>query len=229
MSFFTHKEERLNAWSHAAGILLAILSGVYFLYLCLRPHDIILGQVEISKDATPDTFWATFGVVLYLLGMLGSYLTSTLYHALPNSRAKAVLRRWDHAAIYWHIAGSYSPITLLVLRGEGFWGWGLFAFVWAAAIVGTVMSFRRLSDHSYLETTCFVLMGLSVLVAFEPLLDHAPHVAVNWIIAEGVCYITGAVFYSLRRRFMHAVFHFFVLAGSICHIIAVRSILLEML
>ena len=203
-SFFSRGEELLNAWSHAAGIVLAVVAGAYFLY-------------------------ATFGVTLYLIGMLGSYLTSTLYHALPNSRAKAVLRRWDHAAIYWHIAGSYSPITLLALRGQGYWGWGLFAFIWTSAIVGTWMSFRRLSEHSYFETICFCLMGLSVLVAFGPLLSVSPADAIAWIIAEGVCYITGAVFYSLRRRFMHAVFHFFVLAGSLCHIIAVRSILLAQL
>jgi hemolysin III len=143
---------------------------------------------------------------------------------------KERLRKWDHAAIYWHIAGSYSPITLVAMRNHGYWGWALFAFVWTAAIVGTVMSFVRLKDHSHLETVCFCLMGLSVLAAFKPLLDCVSTAAVAWIIAEGVCYITGAVFYSLnKRRFMHTVFHFFVLAGSLCHIIAVWDILMEYL
>lgn len=227
MSFFSRGEEMLNAWSHAAGIVLAIVAGAYFLYICFTYESRPEASLADDESLRVENGFAAFGIILYLIGMLGSYLTSTLYHALPNSRAKAILRRWDHAAIYWHIAGSYSPITLLVLREEGLWGWGLFAFVWMAALVGTWMSFRRLSDHSYLETICFCLMGLSVLVAFEPLLEHSPRSAVAWIIAEGVCYITGAVFYSLRRRFMHAVFHFFVLAGSLCHIIAVRTILLD--
>ena len=138
--------------------------------------------------------------------------------------------KWDHAAIYWHIAGSYSPLTLTALREDGAWGWGLFVFIWTCAIVGTVMSFRRLKDHSNLETACFVGMGLSILVAFKPLINNVSEAAVIWIIAEGVSYITGAVFYSLnKRRYMHSVFHFFVLAGSVCHIIAVWDVLMQYL
>ena len=137
-----------------------------------------------------------------------------------------MLRKLDHSAIYWHIAGSYSPITLVALRQEGYWGWSLFSFVWLCAIIGTFISFRKLKEHSIIETLCYVGMGLSVLVAFKPLLDTVSAAAVSWIIAEGVFYITGAVFYCLnKRRYMHSVFHFFVLAGSVCHIIAVWDIL----
>ena len=161
--------------------------------------------------------------------MLASYVASTVYHAMPRrSRWKERLRKWDHAAIYWHIAGSYSPITLVALRQEDYWGWSLFSFVWLCAIAGTIVSLVRLKEHSHLETFCFVGMGLSVLVAFKPLLYSGSAAAVSWIIAEGVMYVTGAVFYSLnKRRYMHSVFHFFVLAGSICHIVAVWDILLE--
>lgn len=187
--------------------------------------------------------WARLGVCLYLFGMLASYVASTVYHALPiyerrhgqglvghRSKWKERLRHWDHAAIYWHIAGSYSPITLVAMRDQGPWGWALFAFVWTAAIAGTIVSFHKLKPHSNLETICFCLMGLSVLVAFKPLLHCVSTAAVVWIIAEGVCYITGALFYSLhRRRYMHTVFHFFVLAGSVCHIIAVWDILMQYL
>ena len=110
------------------------------------------------------------------------------------------------------------------------WGWGLFIFVWACAIAGTVISFIRLKEHSHIETFCFIGMGLSVLVAFKPLIDSVSTAAFVWIVAEGVCYITGAVFYSLnKRRYMHSVFHFFVLAGSLCHIIAVWDVLMEYL
>ena len=210
---YTHKEEKLNTWSHAAGILLGGVVGVIFLVMC----------------AGSGYGWARAGVILYLVGMMGSYITSTVYHALPrSSKWKERLRRWDHAAIYWHIAGSYSPITLVALREDAWWGWGLFVFVWVCAIAGTITSFIHLKDHSNLETACFIAMGLSVLVAFKPLIDNVSTAAVVWIVAEGVCYITGAVFYSLnKRRYMHSVFHFFVLAGSVCHIIAVWDVLLS--
>ncbi len=215
MTHFSHKEEIWNAWSHAGGIVMGAVFGTIFLVWC----------VKSGSD------WATASVILYLFGMLMSYISSTAYHALSARSAwKERLRKWDHAAIYWHIAGSYSPITLVAMRDHGAWGWALFVFVWTAAIVGTIMSFVRLKDHSHLETVCFCLMGLSVLAAFKPLLDCVSTAAVAWIIAEGVCYITGAVFYSLnKRRYMHTVFHFFVLAGSLCHIIAVWDVLMDYL
>ena len=214
MIHYTKKEERWNVGSHAAGIALGVVVGVLFLVWCAR-----------AKDG-----WATAGVILYLIGMLGSYITSTVYHALPQSWPSREVR-WDHAAIYWHIAGSYSPVTLIALRDAGLWGWGLFCFVWAAAIAGTIVSFRGLKDHSYVETACFVIMGLSVLVAFRPLLQHVDHIAVNWLVAEGIFYVAGAVVYAFshNRPFIHTVFHFFVLAGSICHIICVWHVLAQFL
>ena len=212
---YTHKEEIWNTFSHAGGILLGVVIGIIFLVM------------TFSSDSS----WASISIILYLFGMLASYITSTAYHALPvRSKWKERLRRWDHAAIYWHIAGSYSPLTLIALREQGYWGWSLFCFVWICAIAGTIVSFVRLKEHSNFETLCFVGMGLSILVAFKPLIDTVSTAAVSWIIAAGVCYITGALFYSLnKRRYMHSVFHFFVLAGSISHIIAVWDVLLDYL
>ena len=210
--FYNHKEELWNSWTHAGGALLGAVVGTVFLIWSVRSGNV----------------WAVIGVSLYIFGMLMSYLASTIYHALSAwSVWKERMRKWDHAAIYWHIAGAYSPITLVALREAGYWGWALFVFVWLCAIVGTVMSFRRLSAHSNLETLCFIAMGLSVLVAFKPLLDNVSLTAVSWLIAEGVAYITGAVFYSLnKRKYMHTVFHFFVLLGEICHAVAVGYVLL---
>lgn len=210
---YTKKEEIWNAASHGGGILLGVVFGIIFLVWCFQG----------------DNNWARIGVILYLFGMLGSYVASTLYHSMKHhSKWKERLRKWDHAAIYWHIAGSYSPLTLVALREQGYWGWSLFIFVWTCAVAGTIVSFIHLKEHSNLETVCFVGMGLSVLVAFKPLMDSVSAAAVVWLIAEGVSYITGAVFYSFnKKKYMHSVFHFFVLAGSICHIIAVWDVLME--
>ena len=187
--FYTHREELWNSWSHAAGILLGMAFGMVFLYWCFRVKD----------------GWATFGVSLYLLGMVGSYVASTSYHALrPTSPWKERLRKWDHAAIYWHIAGSYSPITLVALRGEGPWGWLLFAFVWTCAIGGTISSLRKLKPHSNIETLTYVGMGLSVLVAFKPLLHAVEVSSVAWIIVEGdVCHGCGLLFPPPPPLFPH--------------------------
>ena len=212
---YTKREEIWNAASHGGGILLGVVFGIIFLVWCFQA----------------DNDWARVGVILYLFGMLGSYVASTLYHSMKHhSKWKERLRKWDHAAIYWHIAGSYSPLTLTALREQGYWGWSLFVFVWSCAIAGTIVSFIRLKEHSNLETICFIGMGLSVLVAFKPLMASVSEAAIIWLIAEGVSYITGAVFYSLnKKKYMHSVFHFFVLAGSVCHIIAVWDVLMQQL
>ena len=172
---YTKKEEIWNAASHGGGILLGVVFGIIFLVWCFQS----------------DNDWARVGVILYLFGMLGSYAASTLYHSMKHhSKWKERLRKWDHAAIYWHIAGSYSPLTLTALREQGYWGWSL----------------------------------------FKPLMDSVSEAAIIWLIAEGVSYITGAVFYSLnKKKYMHSVFHFFVLAGSVCHIIAVWDVLMQQL
>ena len=119
---YTHKEELWNSWSHAGGIVMGVIFGVIFLWMSFRG----------------DNPWARLGVCLYLFGMLTSYIASTVYHALPlRSKWRERFRHWDHAAIYWHIAGSYSPLTLIALLTQGYWGWSLFSFVWLCAIAGT--------------------------------------------------------------------------------------------
>ncbi|MDY6206407.1 MAG: hemolysin III family protein [Prevotella sp.] len=208
---FTHREELWNAWSHAAGIVIGLCFGGYLLF--------------ISRQA--GNHWAVAGMLLYLFGMLSSYVSSTIYHASPQeSPWKQRLRKWDHAAIYWHIAGSYSPIMLVAMRQQGYWGWSLLVFVWLCAVVGTVLSFRRIKQHSHLKTLFYVAMGMSVVIAIRPMLNSLPLAALYWIAAEGVFNILGAIFYSLyRRRYMHCVFHFFILAGTICHLMAIWHML----
>ena len=208
---YTHKEELWNFISHALGIALGIGVGLWFI---------------ISYFGRLDNI-GRFSIILFILGMLSSYIASTTYHAIrPTSKHKARLRKCDHAAIYLFIAGSYSPITLIAMRDTGAWGWTIFGIIWLCAIIGVSMSFRKMKVISHIETICYVIMGLLIVIAFKPLLDSVPLQIVLWIIGEGICYITGAIFYSVYKRpYMHTVFHFFVLAGSICHIIATWAML----
>lgn len=211
MKEYTKEEEKFNAISHSIGILIGCAVSTLFLGTALQHGDTL----------------TVLSVILYIFGMLSSYIFSTSYHACSPDRAlKMKLRKFDHAAIYWHIAGSYSPITLIALRDSGYWGWGLFSFVWLCAIVGTIISLRKLKKHSKLETVCFVLMGMMVLVAFKPLLEAVSYNVVGWLIAEGVCYVTGAVLYSCHKvKHMHSVFHVFVLLGTICHMVVVWKLI----
>lgn len=205
----TVEEERWNAISHAVGVVGGVTVGLFFLK----------EVVENGGDALSIT-----SIMLYLFGMLSSYVFSTLYHSCPpDSRWRKPLRKLDHSAIYWHIAGSYSPITLIAMRDVGYWGWGIFIFCWLCAIVGTVVSLCSVKKkHNIIETVCYVLMGLTIIVAIKQFYDAVALSTFLWVVGEGVAYITGAVLYSFHKvKYIHTVFHFFVLFGTVCHMIAV--------
>ncbi|MCK9344339.1 MAG: hemolysin III family protein [Massilibacteroides sp.] len=209
---YSRTEERWNSLSHLLGIVLGVFVAPYFIRL------------------TQGNSLALFSVLLYLLGMLSSYVSSSIYHALPPGPSKKKWRHVDHAAIYLHITGSYAPFMLITLSDKGAWGWSVMSFLLVATIGGVLYSFFPQKKHSYIETVCYVLMGLSVLIAIKPLYDVLAmnnNLATFWlIIGGGVSYIVGAVFYSIHRLpYMHTVFHFFVLGGSICHILAIFRIL----
>lgn len=211
---YSLKEEILNFSTHGIALLLGL--GICILFLL--------------KGLAAESWVVTLSFVLYLIGVAFSYATSTIYHAIPASRvgAKALARKLDHAAIYWHIAGSYSPITLIAMRygGEATWGIVIFSFVWLCAIVGTSLSFRKMKQQSYLETTCYVLMGLTILVAFKPFYECCGLEIVLWVVAEGAAYIIGAVLYSFKSiPYIHSVFHIFVILGDICHMIATWKVI----
>ena len=205
---YTPKEEKMNIITHAIGIVGAVAVGAYFLY------DVIAK----GGDA-----WSITSIILYLVGMLGSFICSTAYHsAKPGTPTRLILRKFDHSAIYWYIAGCYSPITLIAMRDVGYWGWGIFIFCWLFAIIGTFVSINTMKKHNRIETLCYVLMGLTVVVAMKQFYNAVPLAVFLWVVGEGVAYITGAVFYSLHKvKYIHTVFHFFVLLGTVCHMIAV--------
>ena len=183
--------------------------------------------VKVIPSGSP---LAVVSMSIYFFGVLSSYIASSLYHACPirKENSKFLLRKFDHAAIYWHIAGSYTPITLIAMynHGETIWAVGIFVFIWICAILGTVLTFRKMSPHSYLKTACYVLMGLSILVAIKPFYESVGLKVVVLIVAEGISYIIGAVFYSFKKiKYMHSVFHVFVVLGDVFHMIAVWNVI----
>ena len=206
---YSVREEIVNTATHGVGLLMGLAVCTVFLVESTALH----------------TWMAPLSLALYLFGVCSSYLASVVYHAIPSvhEHAKAQARKFDHAAIYWHIAGSYTPLTLIGIRlgGEPVWGIFIFVFVWLCAIVGTAMSFRKMKAQSYLETICYVLMGLTILIAFKPFYDTCGLPIVLWVVGEGIAYITGAVLYSFKRvPYIHSVFHLFVILGDLCHMTA---------
>ncbi len=197
-------EEIANSITHGLA-LLASLAALPVLVFTAGGHD---GWRLVGATV--------FGVTLVLL-----YLTSTLYHALPASRAKHVFRVFDHCAIYVLIAGTYTPFTLGALRGP--WGWALLAAVWALALLGITAKCAVGLRYPRLSTVLYLAMGWLALVALRPLMTHVSPPGLAWLFAGGVCYTGGVAFYETdgRVRYGHTVWHGFVMAGSACHFCAV--------
>jgi len=161
------------------------------------------------------------GASVFAATMVLLYLTSTVYHALPVSRAKRVLLRLDHGTIYLFIAGSYTPFVLGVLGGP--WGWTLFGLEWGLAAVGVALRAFTRFDHPTLSTGLYLVMGWLVLIAVVPLVERIPAPGIALLVAGGLAYTAGVVFFVLdsRLRYAHAVWHVFVIAGTGCHFFAV--------
>jgi hemolysin III len=213
MQRYSVKEEKANTYSHAIGIAFAIIAGVFL----------------IQKAIVSGNNWAIVSNVVFIIFMTLMYTSSTLYHAEKDETIKPLRRKFDHAAIYAQIAGSYTPFTLVVLRQNGAWGWSLFGVIWAAAALGISLSFMNLKKGSKLETICYVAMGWVVVIAFKPLIDSLTLTnSMNvlwWLIGGGIFYTVGAVLYSLKKiEYMHAIWHLFVLGGSVCHFVAIWNI-----
>ena len=176
----------------------------------------ILLVVAISRrDPWQVVGGAIFGATLVML-----YLASTLYHALPHPRAKRVFRVLDHSAIYLLIAGTYTPFALGALRGP--WGWALLGAVWTLAALGITAKATLGFRFPRLSTAVYVAMGWLALIAVQPLLAHVGVAGLMWLLAGGLCYTAGVVFFAWERlRYGHMVWHLFVAAGSVCHFFAV--------
>jgi hemolysin III len=201
----TPREELANSVIHGAALVASIAA-----------LPVLVLSAAARRDVWQIVGGAVFGVTLVLL-----YLASTLYHALPVSPAKRVLRVLDHTAIYLLIAGTYTPFTLGALRGP--WGWALLGTIWALALFGILAKCTVGFRFPRLSTVLYLAMGWLVVVGLQPLVTHVSPAGVAWLVAGGLCYTGGVVFYATdgRLRYGHALWHVFVLAGSVCHFVAV--------
>jgi hemolysin III len=171
--------------------------------------------VLVIIAALRGTGWHVVACAVYGASLVLLYLSSTLYHALTNGPAKRVFRILDHAAIYVLIAGTYTPFTLVTLRGV--WGWALFGIVWTLAVLGIVLKCFFTGRLHVLSTAMYVLMGWMAVVAIRPLSQALPWPGLLWLLAGGVLYTLGVAFFSQRWKYSHAIWHVFVVAGSVCH------------
>ncbi len=197
-------EEIANSVSHGLTLVAALVAAPILL-------------VAVSPQSAANIV----GAAVFAATMVLLYFTSTLYHALPQGRAKRVFMKLDHGAIYLFIAGSYTPFALGVMGGA--WGWTLFGLVWAMAVMGIALkAFDRLS-HPWLSTGLYLAMGWLVLIAAVPMVERVPSAGLTLLVAGGVAYTAGVVFFMLdsRVRYAHAIWHLFVAAGTALHYFAV--------
>jgi hemolysin III len=200
----TRGEEISNAVSHGLGLLATLVAAPFLIVTSVR-------------RGTP---WTVTGAAIFSASLILLYLASTLYHALPDSRAKRVFRVLDHGAIFILIAGTYTPFTLGVLRGP--WGWTLLALVWSLAIFGTVMKAVGTIRPPWLSTGLYIAMGWLIVIAIRPLWLQMPLPGIIWLLAGGIAYTGGVAFFAAERvRYSHFVWHLFVMAGATCHFFAV--------
>ena len=179
-------------------------------------------SVLITLAALFGDGWQLAGAIVYGVTLLLLYLASTLYHAIPHTTAKARLKVFDPCAIFLLIAGTYTPCALVGLRGP--WGWSLLGIVWGLAIIGCVFKLFFTGRFKGLSTMVYIGMGWIALVAIEPSLRLLSTWTLSWVLAGGIAYTLGTLFYMSRRlTYAHAIWHGFVILGSVCHFVAVYS------
>lgn len=198
-------EEIANSVTHGIGFLLSIAA-------------LVIGVIFAAKHCTAKviTAVAIYGATLCIL-----YLASTLYHAFPaGTRAKRIFHIFDHSSIYLLIAGTYTPILLGATRPA--WGWSIFGVVWGLALLGILMKAFFTGRFKTFSTITYLAMGWLVIVAFKPVWEGIGPAGFRWLAAGGLCYSLGCVFYVTRSyRYAHAIWHAWVLAGSVCHFFAI--------
>ena len=198
-------EDLASALSSGAGAVAALAGGVPLVALAARGND-----------------WQLVGALVFAATLVLLYLSSTLYHAATRPRSKARLKVFDHCSIYLLIAGTYTPFTLIALRGDV--GWWLFGAIWSLAVLGIVFKLFFTGRFKLVSTLVYVAMGWLAIVAIKPVLAALDDWTFGWMLAGGLVYTLGTVFYHRpSMRYSHAVWHLFVIGGSACHYVAVLA------
>lgn len=197
-------EEQLNVWSHAFGIVLSLIGTILLLIKGIKLHS----PIHIVSYS------------IYGFSMLVLFSASTFYHNAKEVNLRQRLNVFDHVSIYFLIAGTYTPFTLLALKGA--WGWSIFGVVWGIGIAGMILKIFFTGRFNLASTISYVLMGWVIVVAIKPLIERFSTEGLIWLALGGVFYTVGAVLYSIKKiPLNHAIFHFFVLAGALSHFIGV--------
>jgi len=200
----TSAEERWNVITHGFGFILALF-GSYFLLKGSLHQGI---HLRFISD------------LIYCTGLLTLYLASTLYHSAKNQLRKKRLNVFDHSAIYLLIAGTYTPITLLAIRGV--WGMVILSIVWMTALAGIILKLYFTGRYPRISTATYVIMGWVIIIAVKPLINSMILPGLLWLLAGGIFYTFGAMLYQRKSmNFNHVIFHIFVILGSLCHYIVI--------
>jgi len=175
----------------------------------------------VVKAALTGDAWKIVSISIYATTLLLLYLFSTLYHGLAEGRARQLFHKLDYVAIYLLIAGTYTPFTLIILRDS--WGWELFGIVWGMAVVGITLDLLYRSGLRWLQMLIYLVMGWIVVLVWPQLVDALAPAGIAWLLAGGIIYSLGTLFYGLdyRMRHAHGIWHLFVMGGSVCHYISV--------
>jgi len=204
IKFYDPKEEKLNVISHAIGLVLSILA-------------LVLLVVYASKEGSA---WHIVSFSIYGASLIVLYSASTFYHYSKTPKLRHRLNIFDHAAIYVLIAGTYTPFTLVVLKG---WvGWTIFGVSWGLALTGIILKLFFTGKYDKASTIAYVLMGWLIIFAIKPLVNNLPFEGLMWLLSGGIFYTVGALLYSIKKmNYNHAIFHIFVLLGSFSHFMAI--------
>lgn len=205
---FSKKEEIANAITHGIGALLSIAALV-----------LLIVYASLYGNAWHVVSFTLFGSTMLLL-----YVFSTLVHSFPSGKAKDIFEIFDHVAIYYFIAGSYTPFLFIAVQGA--LGWTLFGIVWGLALIGTLFKVFFVKKLLHLSTILYIVIGWLIVFAWKPLVAHVPTSGIVFLVTGGILYSVGSIFYVWRGfTYHHAIWHLFVIAGSIMHFFAVLQLL----
>lgn len=197
-------EEIANSVSHGVGLLAAL----------------VVGPLLVARAIGHSKPWGGVGASVFAISIAVMYFASTLYHVLPPGRGKRVFRTMEHCAIFLLIAGTYTPVAIVAMRGV--WGWALLTVVWMLAIVGVLLKSLTSTRHRWLPAVLYLALAWLIVIAIGPLAAKIQFAGLAWLLAGGLSYTVGIAFFAAKTvPYCHFVWHLFVLAGTACHFVAI--------